>query len=177
MKWLQSEREVSKTATMSEISRFIKVIPLSSCHSDASQNTKDASADTGEDNNKMHYSTNNSNNTNNSSNNAGSPFTHARSHLISLSFPLVQLFYFLSPLPWEAVTIRSHFVHIKQGWRIKCRCQQRRACWLDDWHWTHSSSKAWPVHCMYTDSNGLVRGLQTKGACSLPSCPTQGSTV
>lgn len=75
--------EVSKTATMGGISKFIKVPQLASCHSDSLYNKKNASADTVENNSAMHYSSNNSNNPNNSSNNVGpSP---AKSVLIFVS--------------------------------------------------------------------------------------------
>lgn len=75
-----------------EISKFIKVPQLASCRSDSLYNTKNASADTVENNSTMHYLSNNSNDTNNSLNNVGpSP---AKSLLIFLSVLLVQLFCF-----------------------------------------------------------------------------------
>lgn len=146
MKWLQSKREVSKTITMSGILSLFK-FDSSPVTWILCKNTKNASADTIENNSVMHYSSNNSNKTNNSSNDARPSFTLAKSLLLFLSLLLVQLFNFPLPVPWEAVPIKSHFVHNKQVWRIKCRCQQRGACWLAlNMHIQPSLANSLPAH-------------------------------
>lgn len=70
------------------------------------------------------------------------------------------------PVPWEAPTKATLFI-INKGWWLSADVNKEAL--VDRLTGTKYDSQAWSVHCLYTDSNGLVRGLKTE--VPVPLCP------